>query len=176
MAAIEPVLASGSYIGGPPVAQAERQLAEFTGAKHAITCGSGTDALLLALMGIGLRSGDEVITTPFSFVATAATVKLLGGVPVFVDVEAESLTLNPSLIEARITERTRAILPVSIFGRCPDLDAIHQIARRHKLVVIEDAAQSFGATYRGKRSCAVTELACTSFYPSKPLSVCGEGG
>jgi UDP-2-acetamido-2-deoxy-ribo-hexuluronate aminotransferase len=154
----------------------ERQLAEYTGAEHCITAASGTEALLMSLMALGIGPGDEVITTPFSFIATAEVIVLAGARPVFADVEPDTGNINADRIAERITPRTRAIIPVSLYGQCADMDAINALASQHQLAVIEDAAQSFGATYGGKRSCNLSELACTSFFPSKPLGCYGDGG
>ncbi|HEX8405438.1 MAG TPA: DegT/DnrJ/EryC1/StrS family aminotransferase [Duganella sp.] len=173
---IQRVLDHGQYIMGPEVAQLEQRLAAFSGARHCITVASGTEALLISMMALGIESGDEVITTPFSFIATAEAIVLLGARPVFVDVERASGNLDPALIAARIGPLTRAILPVSLYGQPADMDAINAIGREHGLVVIEDAAQSFGATYRGKRSCDLSAIGCTSFFPSKPLGCYGDGG
>ena len=170
------VLDHGQYIMGPEVGELEERLVAYTGARHCITVGSGTEALLISLMAIGLRPGDEVVTTPFTFAATAETIVLLGGVPVFVDIEPDTCNIDAALIEAAITPRTRAIMPVSLYGQCADMDAINAIAARHELPVIEDAAQSFGATYKGRKSCNVGTIGCTSFFPSKPLGCYGDGG
>jgi UDP-2-acetamido-2-deoxy-ribo-hexuluronate aminotransferase len=175
-ARIQRVLDHGQYIMGPEVREMESALAARTGARHCISVASGTEALLIALMAIGLRPGDEVVTTPFTFAATAEMIVLLGGVPVFVDVEPDTCNIDASGIEACITARTRAIMPVSLYGQCADMDAINAIAARHGLVVIEDAAQSFGATYQGRSSCSLSTLGCTSFFPSKPLGCYGDGG
>jgi UDP-2-acetamido-2-deoxy-ribo-hexuluronate aminotransferase len=175
-AGIHRVLDHGQYIMGPEVAELEAALAAYTGAAHCVAVASGTEALLIALMAIGLQPGDEVITTPFTFAATAEVIVLLGGVPVYVDIEPDTCNIDASLIEARITPRTRAIMPVSLYGQVPDMDAINDIAARHGLVVIEDAAQSFGATYQGKKSCNLSSIAATSFFPSKPLGCYGDGG
>lgn len=176
-ARIQRVLDHGQYIMGPEVAELEARLAEFTGARHCITVASGTEALLISLMALGLKPGDEVITTPFTFAATAEVIVLLGGVPVFVDIEPDTCNLDASLIEAAITPRTRAIMPVSLYGQVADMDEINAIAARHGgIPVIEDAAQSFGATYMGRRSCNLSTLGCTSFFPSKPLGCYGDGG
>ncbi len=173
---IQRVLDHGQYIMGPEVAELEAKLAAFTGAKHCVTVASGTEALLIALMAIGLKPGDEVITTPFTFAATAEMIVLLGGVPVFVDIEPDTCNIDATLIEARITPRTRAIMPVGLYGQCADMDAINAIAARHGLPVIEDAAQSFGATYKRRKSCNLSTIGCTSFFPSKPLGCYGDGG
>ena len=170
------VLDHGQYIMGPEVHELECALAARTGAKHCITVSSGTDALLISLMALDLKPGDEVITTPFTFAATAETIVLLGGRPVFVDIEPDTCNIDTTLIEAKITPRTRAIMPVSLYGQVADMDTINAIAARHGLAVIEDAAQSFGATYRGGASGALSTLGCISFFPSKPLGCYGDGG
>lgn len=175
-AAIQRVLDHGQYIMGPEVAQLETQLAEFVGVPHCITVSSGTEALLIALMALGVRAGDEVITSPFTFAATAEVIALLGAVPVFVDVEPDTCNLNAALVEAAITPRTKAIMPVSLYGQVADMAEINAIAARHKLPVIEDAAQSFGAQYQGGRSCGLSTFGATSFFPSKPLGCYGDGG
>jgi UDP-2-acetamido-2-deoxy-ribo-hexuluronate aminotransferase len=173
---IQRVLDHGQYIMGPEIAELEAALAAFTGSKHCITVASGTEALLIALMAIDLKPGDEVITTPFTFAATAEMIVLAGGKPVFVDVEADTANIDALQIEAAITPATRAIMPVSLYGQCADMDAINAIAARHGLAVIEDAAQSFGASYRGRRSTALSTFGATSFFPSKPLGCYGDGG
>jgi UDP-2-acetamido-2-deoxy-ribo-hexuluronate aminotransferase len=176
-ARIQRVLDHGQYIMGPEVAELEMALARFTGARHCVTVSSGTEALLISLMALGLQPGDEVITTPFTFAATAEVIALLGGVPVFVDIEPDTCNIDAGLIEAAITHRTRAIMPVSLYGQVADMDEINAIAARHgDIPVIEDAAQSFGATYRNRRSCALSTIGCTSFFPSKPLGCYGDGG
>ena len=176
-ARIQRVLDHGQYIMGPEVQELEVALAAFTGARHCITVASGTEALLIALMAIDLKPGDEVITTPFTFAATAEMIVLLGGKPVFVDIEADTCNIDVRGIEAKITPKTRAIMPVSLYGQCADMDEINAIAARHgNLPVIEDAAQSFGATYRGRKSCNLSTFGCTSFFPSKPLGCYGDGG
>lgn len=173
---IHRVLDHGQYIMGPEVRELEEKLAAYTGARHCITVASGTEALLIALMAIDLKPGDEVITTPFTFAATAEMIVLLGGVPVFVDIEPDTCNIDASLIEAKVTSRTRAIMPVSLYGQCADMDFINAIAARHGLAVIEDAAQSFGAAYKGRKSCNLSTIGCTSFFPSKPLGCYGDGG
>jgi UDP-2-acetamido-2-deoxy-ribo-hexuluronate aminotransferase len=175
-ARIQTVLDHGQYIMGPEVAELEQRLAAFTGARHCITVSSGTEALLISLMALGIGRGDEVITTPFSFIATAEAIVLLGATPVFVDIDPATCNLNPLRIEERITERTRAIMPVSLYGLPADMDEINAIAWRHGLAVIEDAAQSFGATYGERKSCNLSKIGCTSFFPSKPLGCYGDGG
>jgi UDP-2-acetamido-2-deoxy-ribo-hexuluronate aminotransferase len=173
---IQRVLDHGQYILGPEVRELEEHLAQYTGARHCVTCASGTEALLIALMALELKPGDEVITTPFTFVATAEMIVLLGCRPVFVDIEEDTCNIAAGLIETAITPRTRAIMPVSLYGQPADMDEINAIAARHGLAVIEDAAQSFGATYRGRNSCNLSTIGCTSFYPSKPLGCYGDGG
>lgn len=174
--AIQRVLAHGQYILGPEVAELEERLASFVGAKYCITCANGTDALQIAQMALGIGPGDEVITPGFTYIATAETVALLGAKPVFVDVDPRTYNLDPLLLEAAITPKTKAIIPVSLYGQCADYDAINAIAARYGIPVIEDAAQSFGATYKGRRSCNLTTIACASFFPSKPLGCYGDGG
>lgn len=173
---IQRVLAHGQYILGPEVAELEEKLAAFVGAKYCISVANGTDALQIAQMALGIGPGDEVITPGFTYIATAETVALLGAKPVYVDVDPRTYNLDPQLLEVAITPRTKAIIPVSLYGQCADFDAINAIAARHGIPVIEDAAQSFGATYKGKRSCNLTTIACTSFFPSKPLGCYGDGG
>ncbi len=175
-ARIQRVLDHGQYIMGPEVKELETALAAFTGSKHCISVASGTEALLIALMALDLQPGDEVITTPFTFAATAETIVLAGCKPVFVDVEADTANIDVSLIEAKITPRTKAIMPVSLYGQVADMAEINAIAARHGLAVIEDAAQSFGAVYQGRRSCALSTFGATSFFPSKPLGCYGDGG
>lgn len=173
---IQKVLAHGNYILGPEVAELEEKLAAYCGAKHCISVANGTDALQIALMALGVGAGDEVITPGFTYIATAETVALLGAKPVYVDVCEQTYNLDPALLEAAITPKTKAIIPVSLYGQCADFDAINEIAAKHNLPVIEDAAQSFGASYKGRKSCNLTTIACTSFFPSKPLGCYGDGG
>ncbi len=173
---INAVLEHGQYILGPEVGQLERELAGFTGAQNCLGVSSGTDALLIAMMALGVRPGDEVITTPFTFIATGETIALLGATPVFVDIDPRTYNIDPALIEAAITPKTKAIIPVSLYGQCCDFDKINTIAAKHNIPVIEDGAQSFGATYKGRKSCALTTIGCTSFFPSKPLGAYGDGG
>ena len=175
-ARIQRVLDHGQYIMGPEVKELEAALAAFTGSRHCITVASGTEALLIALMALELQPGDEVITTPFTFAATAETIVLAGCKPVFVDIEPDTCNIDVSLIEARVTARTRAIMPVGLYGQVADMAEINAIAARHGLAVIEDAAQSFGALYQGRRSCALSTFGATSFFPSKPLGCYGDGG
>jgi UDP-2-acetamido-2-deoxy-ribo-hexuluronate aminotransferase len=170
------VLEHGQYIMGPEVRELEQKLEAYTGAKHCITVASGTEALLISLMAMGIQPGDEVITTPFTFVATAEVIVLLGAKPVFVDIQPDTCNIDPAKIEAAITVRTKAIMPVSLYGQPADMDEINAIADRHNLIVIEDAAQSFGAEYKGRKSCNLSHIGCTSFFPSKPLGCYGDGG
>ena len=170
------VLSSTQFIMGPQVAKLEEDLAHYTGAKYAFACSSGTDALLLALMALDIQPDDEVITTPFTFIATAETIALLKAKPVFVDIDETTYNIDPKQIEAKITPKTKAIMPVSLYGQCADMDEINAIARKHHLPVIEDACQSFGAQYKGKKSCNLSTIGCTSFFPSKPLGCYGDGG
>jgi UDP-2-acetamido-2-deoxy-ribo-hexuluronate aminotransferase len=173
---IHAVLEHGQYIMGPEVAELEARLAAYSGARHCVTVASGTEALLIALMALGVRPGDEVITTPFSFIATAEAIMLLGAVPVFADIDPATCNIDAGLVEAKITQRTRAIMPVSLYGQPADMDEINAIASRNALPVVEDAAQSFGAVYHGKKSCNLSTIGCTSFFPSKPLGCYGDGG
>ena len=173
---ISRVLSGASYIMGPEIEKLEEELIQFTGAKHSISCSSGTDALLLAMMALDIKPGDEVITTPFTFISTAETIALLGAKPVFVDIDAETFNIDVDLLEPKITDKTKAIVPVSLFGQVADMDEINRLAKKHNLSVIEDAAQSFGATYKGEKSCNLSTIACTSFFPAKPLGCFGDGG
>jgi UDP-2-acetamido-2-deoxy-ribo-hexuluronate aminotransferase len=175
-AGIQRVLDHGQYILGPEVAELEEKLAAYTGAKHCITVANGTDALQIAQMALGIGPGDEVITPGFTYIATAETVALLRAKPVYVDIDPRTYNLDPALLEAAITPRTKAIIPVSLYGQCADFDAINAVAAKHGIPVIEDAAQSFGATYKGRKSCNLTTIACASFFPSKPLGCYGDGG
>ena len=173
---ISNVLAHGKYILGPEVLELEERLCEYTGAKHCITCANGTDALQIALMGIGIRPGDEIIMPAFSYIATAEAAVLLGAKPVYVDIESSFFNLDTALIEDKITDKTRAILAVSLYGNPADFITIKKIANEHNLIVIEDAAQSFGASLDGIKSCNLSDIACTSFFPTKPLGCYGDGG
>lgn len=175
-ARIQTVLHHGQFILGPEMAECERDLAKYIGVSHCLTAASGTDALMMALMALGVGPGDEVITTPFSFFATAEVISLVGATPVFVDIEDVAYNIDASKIEAAITPKTKAIMPVSLYGQPADFDEINAIAAKHKIPVIEDAAQSFGAPYKGKRSCGLTYVGCTSFFPAKPLGAYGDGG
>lgn len=175
-AGIQRVLSHGQYILGPEVAELEEKLAAYVGAKYCITCANGTDALQIAQMAFGIGPGDEVITPGFTYIATAETVAVLGATPVYVDVNPKTYNLDVEKLEAAITPRTKAIIPVSLYGQCADFDAINTIAAKYNIPVIEDAAQSFGATYKGRKSCNLSIVACTSFFPSKPLGCYGDGG
>jgi UDP-2-acetamido-2-deoxy-ribo-hexuluronate aminotransferase len=170
------VLDHGRYVMGPEIDELEERLARFAGVRRCIAVSSGTDALLIALMALDVGPGDEVITTPFTFAATAEMIALVGARPVYVDIEPGTWNIDAGAIEAAVTPRTRAIMPVSLYGQCADMDAINAIAAAHGLPVIEDGAQSFGATYKGHRSCALSTIGCTSFFPSKPLGGYGDGG
>lgn len=175
-AGIARVLAHGKYILGPEVQELEEKLADYTGAKYCITVANGTDALQIAQMALGIGPGDEVITPGFTYIATAETVALLGAKPVYVDIDPKTYNIDPELIEAAITEKTKAIIPVSLYGQPADFDRINEIAKKYNIPVIEDGAQSFGATYKGRKSCNLSTIACTSFFPSKPLGCYGDGG
>ena len=175
-AAIQKVLAHGQYILGPEVSELEEKLAAYTGARHCISCANGTDALQIAQMALGIGPGDEVITPGFTYIATAETVALLGARPVYVDIDPRTYNLDTEQLAAAITPRCKAIIPVSLYGQCADMDVINAIAESHGIPVIEDAAQSFGATYKGRNSCNLSTIACTSFFPSKPLGCYGDGG
>jgi len=175
-ARIQAVLEHGQYVLGAETVELERRLADYVGAKHCIGASSGTDTLLIALMALGIGRGDEVITSPFTFIATGEMIALAGATPVFVDIDARTYNIDPALIERAITPRTKAIMPVSLYGQCADFDAINAIAKKHRLPVIEDGAQSFGAAYKGRKSCALSEIGSTSFFPSKPLGCYGDGG
>lgn len=165
---IQKVLAHGKYILGPEVYELEERLAVYTGAKYCITVANGTDALQIAQMALGIGQGDEVIVPGFSYIATAETAALLGARPVYVDIDPKTYNLNPELLKAAITPRTRAIIPVSLFGQCADFDVINAIAAKHGIPVIEDGAQSFGASYKGRKSCNLTTIGCTSFFQANP--------
>ncbi len=174
--AMQDVLDRANYIMGDAVKELEENLQTFTGAKHAITCSSGTDALILAMMTLDIKPGDEIITTPFTFIATAETIAFLGAVPVFVDIDEKTYNIDPSQIEAKITPKTKAIIPVSLYGQPADMDAIQTIANKHNLKVIIDGAQSFGSTYKGKSDSNLGDISTTSFFPAKPLGCFGDGG
>lgn len=175
-AGIARVLAHGKYILGPEVQELEERLADYTGAKYCISVANGTDALQIAQMALGIGPGDEVITPGFTYIATAETVALLGAKPVYVDIDPKTYNIDPGLIEAAITEKTKAIIPVSLYGQPADFDRINEIAKKYNIPVIEDGAQSFGANYKGRKSCNLSTIACTSFFPSKPLGCYGDGG
>ncbi|MFZ3045978.1 MAG: aminotransferase class I/II-fold pyridoxal phosphate-dependent enzyme [Desulfatirhabdiaceae bacterium] len=170
------VLRHGQYIMGPEIRELEEKLAEYIGVKHCITCASGTDALLMTLMALDIGPGDEVITVPYTWISTAEVVALLRAKPVFVDIQPDTFNLDPDLLEVAITPRTKAIMPVGIYGQTADMTRIKQIAGKHGIPVIEDAAQCFGATHHGKKACNLSVIGCTSFFPSKPLGCYGDGG
>jgi UDP-2-acetamido-2-deoxy-ribo-hexuluronate aminotransferase len=171
---IAAVLQHGQFIMGPEVRELEQALEQRTGSKHCIACASGTDALMIGLMALGIGPGHEVITSPFTFIATAEMIALVGATPVFVDIDPETYNLDPNLLKKAITVKTKAIMPVSLYGQCAEMDDINLIAG--EIPVIEDAAQSFGATYKGRQSCNLSTIGCTSFFPSKPLGCYGDGG
>jgi UDP-2-acetamido-2-deoxy-ribo-hexuluronate aminotransferase len=183
---IQRVLAHGQYVMGPEVQELETRLATFVGVKHAISCSSGTDALLMALMAYGVAPGDAVFTTPFTFIATAEVIQLLGATPVFVDIDSKTFNLDPEALAEAISRlgqnpgtahlKPKGIIPVDLFGQPADYDRIHTTAQGQGLFVLEDAAQSFGATYKGRRAGALSEMAATSFFPAKPLGCYGDGG
>lgn len=173
---IETVLNHGHFIKGPEVSELEEKLANFVGVKHCIGCANGTEALQIALMALDIKPGDEVITSAFTFIATGEVVALLGATPVFVDIDEKTYNLNPRLLEKAITPRTKLIVPVSLYGQCADFKSINAIASKYGIPVVEDGAQSFGATHHGRRSCGLSRIGCTSFFPSKPLGCYGDGG
>ncbi len=183
---IQRVLAHGQYILGPEIKELEERLAAYVGVKHAISCSSGTDALLMPLMAQGVGPGDAVFTTPFTFVATAEVIQLLGATPIFVDIDRKTFNIDPEALEMAIASvgrnpktaplRPRGVIPVDLFGQPADYDRINAIAQKHGLFVLEDAAQSFGGTYKGRRSCSLAQMAATSFFPAKPLGGYGDGG
>jgi UDP-2-acetamido-2-deoxy-ribo-hexuluronate aminotransferase len=173
---INAVLTHGQYILGPEVKELETALAKYVNIKHCITVANGTDALLIAMLALGVKHGDEVITSPFTFIANAEMIALIGAKPVFVDIDPDTYNIDVTKIESAITAKTKCIMPISLYGQCPDLDAINAIAEKYNLPVIEDAAQSFGALYKNKKSCSLSTIACTSFFPSKPLGCYGDGG
>jgi UDP-2-acetamido-2-deoxy-ribo-hexuluronate aminotransferase len=180
------VLAHGQYIMGPEIFELEEKLASYVGVSHCIAVASGTDALLIALMALGIGPGDEVITSPFTFIATGEVIAQVGATPVFVDIDPRTYNIDPAKIENAITSRTRVIMPVSLYGQCANFDSINTMVEKHNqsriinrqamIHVIEDACQSFGATFRGRRSCGLSTIGCTSFFPSKPLGCYGDGG
>lgn len=173
---IQKVLDHGAYVNGPEIAELEAKLAQHTGAKYALTCASGTDALVIPLMALGVGPGDEVITTAFSFIATAETICLVGAKPVYVDIDPVTYNIDLNAMEKAITPKTKAIMPVSLYGQMADMDEINAIAKKHKLFVIEDAAQSYGASYKDRKSCNASLVGATSFFPAKPLGCYGDGG
>ena len=177
-AAIDSVLTVGNFIGGKQVSELEAQLASYTQAPHVITCANGTDAIFIALLGLGIGPGDEVITVAHTWISTAETIAMTGAKPVWVDIDPITFCIDPNLIESKITSNTKAILPVSLYGLIPDLEAIQLIGKKYSIPVIEDGAQSFGATRDGWKSCSCThsEIATTSFFPTKPLGCYGDGG
>ncbi|QOP41435.1 DegT/DnrJ/EryC1/StrS family aminotransferase [Sulfurimonas marina] len=174
--AIIKVARNCNFIMGDEVQELEKNLEKFTGARYAVTCSSGTDALLLAMMALDIKPGDEVITTPFTFIATAETIAFLGAKPVFVDIDEKTYNIDPTRIEEKITENTKAIIPVSLYGQPSDIDTIQAIANKHNLQVIIDGAQSFGSTYNGKTDSSLGNISTTSFFPAKPLGCYGDGG
>ena len=176
MQAEQQVLDSGCFIGGPVVEALEAELGQYTGAKHVITCGSGTDAITIALLALGLEPGDEVIVPDFTFIAPAECVMRLGGIPKFADIDPETLQISAKSIEARISEKTRGIIAVNLFGQCAPYREIKEIAKKHRLWLIEDSAQAFGATQCGQNACTFGDISTTSFYPAKPLGCYGDGG
>ena len=173
---IHRVLHHGSYVMGPEITELEQRLMQMSGAAHSVGVASGTDALLIALMASDVGPGDEVITSPFTFFATAETIALLGAIPIYVDVDPFTFNIDANRIESAITARTKAIMPVGLYGQCAEMDEINALATKHSLIVIEDAAQSFGATYKKRQSCALSHLACTSLFPAKPLGAYGDAG
>lgn len=174
--ALRQVMEHGKYILGPEVDLLEQRLATLVGVKHCITCANGTDALQIAQMAFGIGVGDEVITPGFTYIATAETVAVLGAKPVYVDIDPSTFNLDPALLESAITSKTKAIIPVSLFGQCADFDSINAIAQKYSIPVIEDAAQSLGALYKGRPSGSLSAVSCTSFFPTKPLGCYGDGG
>ena len=174
--AVGEVLSQAAFIGGPRVKAIEDAIAEYCGVSHGVACGNGTDALFLILASLGIGKGDEVITTPFTFVASAESIVHVGATPVFVDIEPGTYNMDVGLLEAAVTERTKAIMPVHIFGQCVDMDPVREAAGRHGLAVIEDACQAIGAKYRGARAGALGDAAAFSFFPSKNLGCAGDGG
>ncbi|MCX7674489.1 MAG: DegT/DnrJ/EryC1/StrS family aminotransferase [Bdellovibrionaceae bacterium] len=173
---IEKVMEHGLFVNGPEVTELEKQLAEFVGVPYALTCASGTDALLIPLMALGIGPGDEVITTSFSFIATAEVIALVGATPIFVDIDPDTYNLDLNQVRKAISPKTKAIMPVSLYGQMPDMEALEAIAKEHRVYLIEDAAQSFGATWKGRRSCSYGTVSGTSFFPAKPLGCYGDGG
>ncbi len=175
-AAIHKVIDSGQFVLGKEVGEFECKVAGYLGMRYAVGCASGTDALQVAMMALGIGPGDEVITTPFTFVATTETIALLGAKPVYVDIDPKTFNIDPARIEQAITSKTKAILPVHLYGQPADMDAIVAIAKKHNLKVIEDAAQALGASYKGKKVCSFGDVGCISFFPSKNLGAFGDAG
>ncbi|MCR4337936.1 MAG: DegT/DnrJ/EryC1/StrS family aminotransferase [Candidatus Omnitrophica bacterium] len=175
-ARMQKVISNSAFIMGPEIKELEEALGKFVGTKHAISCASGTDALFLVLLAYGVGEGDEIITTPFTFIATSEVIALLKAKPVFVDIDPQTYNIDPTKIEKAITPRTKGIIAVNLFGQCADYDQINAVAKKHGLFVIEDAAQSFGSEYQGRRSCSLSDVGCTSFFPAKPLGCFGDGG
>ncbi|MCR9132606.1 MAG: DegT/DnrJ/EryC1/StrS family aminotransferase [bacterium] len=173
---MQAVLEHGQYIMGPEIDELETLLADYVGVKHCVTVASGTDSLEIALRAMNIGPGDEVITVPFSWISTAEVIAAVGATPVFIDIESDSFNMDVNLLEEAITENTKAIMPVSLFGQMPDLERINGIAKKYDILVIEDAAQSFGATRNGNRSCGASHIGSTSFFPAKPLGCFGDGG
>ena len=165
-----------NFIMGSQIDELERNLEKFTGSKYAISCSSGTDALLLAMMALDIQPDDEIITTPFTFFATAETIAFLKAKPVFVDIDEKTYNIDPKKIEEKISSKTKAIIPVSLYGQPCDMDEINQIAKKYNLKVIVDGAQSFGSTYKGESDSNLGDISCTSFFPAKPLGCYGDGG
>ena len=174
--AIHEVLDSSKYIMGPQVKELESTLAEYVGVKHCVSVSSGTDSLMIALMAMGIAPGDEVITVPFTWISSTEVISLVGATPVFVDIDLDTFNMNPSLIEKAITPKTKAILAVNLFGQMADYTAINEIANKYNLPVLEDAAQSFGSSQNGIKSCGATTVGSTSFFPAKPFGCYGDGG
>ena len=174
--AIDRVVTSGRYIGGPEVSEFEKEVGAYCQVPHAIACASGTDALILAMRALGVGSGDEVITPAYSFLASASAVALVGGKPVFVDVEPDTYNIDPTKVERAITPRTKAVIVVHLFGQCADLEAVQAVCKRHRLPLVEDAAQAIGAEWKGRRAGSRGDIGCFSFFPSKNLGAFGDGG
>jgi len=174
--AIDRVVTSGRYIGGPEVSEFEKEVGAYCQVPHAIACASGTDALILAMRALGVGSGDEVITPAYSFLASASAVALVGGKPVFVDVEPDTYNIDPTKVERAITPRTKAVIVVHLFGQCADLEAVQAVCKRHSLPLVEDAAQAIGAEWKGRRAGSWGDIGCFSFFPSKNLGAFGDGG
>jgi len=173
---ISRVLKHGKYIMGPEISELENKLSSFVNSKYCITVSSGTDALLISLMALNIKKDDEIITSPFSYFATSEIILMLGAKPIYVDIDQSTLNIDVTQVENKISKKTKAIMPVSIFGQCAELSKLEKIAKKHKIYLIEDAAQSFGATHNGKKSCNFGDIGCTSFFPSKPLGCYGDGG